>query len=949
MLRVHILAKELGVSSKAIIEKCKAEGIELKNHMAAISAGLAESIREWFSVGDDVTSVEVAERVDLTKVQKPRGKSDTHDGEEEAHPAEPVDEPVEPEPAGVEAAEAPPPPEAPPVSIPEPAPLRPAAASEAAPPAAAPAPVEAPPPPEPIEILPSAPVAPDVEIDRIAASAAPSTKPIETVGPAAPPIPVPPQLVPERPRPHVPIPPPLVVPAGPRLVPRPAELKGPRVVRIEAPEPMAPRPRPRPAGGGFEPRSPIGPRGPMTRLPVPSAAPSTTETRRPRGKTGKTRDEEEAAKLRSRSPRRTDVAVEIDQRVQEWREQDLIERRERLANVTGQGLRERRAAERRRQSVTQAHPAGPAGPKAPTEISVPISIKDFCTAVGVPFSAVNKKLIEQTGKLWTITQSLEQEQVEHLALDLGLQLAIVRPKTEFEQIEAEYEERERPALRPRPPVVAMLGHVDHGKTSLLDAIRKTRVAAGEAGGITQHIGAYRVDKGDWHVTFLDTPGHEAFTAMRARGANLTDVVVLVVAADDGVMPQTVEAMNHARAAGATIVVALNKSDLPGVDFNRIYAQLAEHDLTPSEWGGQTDVIRTSATTGMGVEELIAHLSTLSELLELKADATVPAHATVIEAQMREGQGVVAHVLVREGTLRAGQVVVAGPGFGKVRQLKDDRGARITEATPGTPVEISGLDALPEAGDQLYVVDDVQRAKLIATEVRSERRASTLESATKPRTLEELRLGTNEEIPQLNVIVKADVQGSVDVLRKKLGEFPAERVRLAVLHAAVGAISEADVQLARASKAIVIGFHVVPDERARQLAEQLGVQIRQYRVIYEIESDLYKALAGLLKPEEKEEIRGTVDVRQIFNVSRLGTIAGCLVSSGTVARSHRVRLVRDGRIILERGSLGSLKRFKDDVREVRAGLECGLKIENFDDVKPGDVIQTYEIVEVPQKL
>jgi translation initiation factor IF-2 len=642
--------------------------------------------------------------------------------------------------------------------------------------------------------------------------------------------------------------------------------------------------------------------------------------------------------------------VDVFERVREWRDQDLLERKERLASATGHGLRDRRVAERRRQSAASAGAAVQPARRSEVEIVVPVSVKDLCAALGAPFNVVSAKLLEHTGQLFTINQLLDADQAEMVALDLGISLRVVKPQTELEKLEAEFAARPRTNLMPRPPVVAMLGHVDHGKTSLLDAIRKTRVAAGEAGGITQHVGAYRLTRGGWDVTFLDTPGHEAFTAMRARGANLTDVVVLVVAADDGVMPQTIEAINHARAAGVPIVVALNKVDLPGVDFNRLYAQLAEQDLTPTEWGGNTDVIRTSAVKGQGIEELVAHLSTLSELLDLKADPSVPARATVIEAQIAEGRGVVAQVLVHEGTLRAGQVIVCGEGFGRVRSLLDDSGRRIREAPPGTPVEVGGLDVLPRPGDRLYVVEDLSRAKRIAEEVRAARRAEALVAVRKPQTLEDLLRGDERgEVPELNVIIKADGQASVDALRSKLQAFPADKARLRLLHSGVGAISEADVMLAQASRAVIFGFWVTAEERARQLAEQVGVEIRLYRVIYEIIEDMQKALEGLLAPLRREEVRGRAEVLQIFNIARVGTVAGCAVRDGVVSRSNRVRLIRDGRIVMEDLTLASLKRFKEDAREVRAGLECGIKLEAYDDLKPGDVLETYEVVEVAQRL
>jgi translation initiation factor IF-2 len=922
-LRVHSLAKELGVPSKVLLEKCRAEGIELKNHMAAISAGLAESIREWFSVEDDKTSIESAERVDVEKVRVRRRKRAEAEAESPSASAtdtatveaEPPAAP--PAPAAETAAPAEPPAEKPaarptPATWPEvaapTAPEVPAAPAE--PPPATPdvvepaTPTEAPAEPAPETLRPAAQAETPTEAPAEKETAAPEKESEKHVGPA-----------------------------GPQVVPTPAELKGPRVVRVEAPE-TTHYPRPRPA----VPREPGAP-----------AEDTAGRGPRRRGK-GRRGAEEDANRARSRSPRRQGGPSEVDQRMREWREQDLLERKERLAGVTGHGLRDRRAAERRRQQVSTGQPVSKER-KEPISIVTPVTIKDFCAAVGVPFVVISKKLMEHTGKLWTINQSLDTETAELLALDLDVPLAIAKAKTAYERLQDEVKERERPNLAPRPPVVAMLGHVDHGKTSLLDAIRHANVAAGEAGGITQHIGAYRIQQGDWDVTFVDTPGHEAFTAMRARGANLTDVVVLVIAADDGVMPQTVEAINHAKAAGVAIVVALNKIDIPGVDINRVYGQLAEHELTPSEWGGDTDVIQTSATSGQGMDDLVGHLSTLSELLELQADPTVPAVATVIEAEMREGQGVLAQVLVREGTLKPGQTIVCGPGAGRIRALVDSTGKQIREAGPGTPVGVVGLTDLPSSGDNLYEVDSLGDAKSIAEEVQNGRRAAELEAtARKPRTLEELLTGGSDtELPELKVIIRADAQGSVEVLRKSLDSFPSEKAKLNILQSSVGAITEADVNLAKASDALVIGFHVVAEDRARQLADQLGVEVRLYRVIYEMLDDLHKALAGLLEPEKHEEIRGSVEVRQIFNVSRVGTIAGCYVTDGIVNRNHRVRLVRDGRVITENKPIDSLKRFKDDAREVRAGLECGIKLQGFDDIKPGDVFQTYELVEVAAQL
>jgi translation initiation factor IF-2 len=916
------LAKELGVSSKEVIEKCRAEGIELKNHMAAISAGLAESIREWFSSGEDLTSVEVAEKVDLAKVRK-RTRAEAAPAEEAPATVEPAaPTAAESEEIVAAAIEPPPAPPAPVVADDEVTPPAEATGDAAAavqePAPAEPAPVDA---GAPADETPGTPAREEV---APAAEAADSAEAPDTEAPAPEELAATHEEQPaaqEPPRPAEP-----VRPAGPQVVPTPAELKGPRVVRIEAPEQVrGPWSRPRPAPAEAAPAAEVG---------------GATKRKKARG------GADEKERTRSRSPRRK--GTDVGERLREWRDQDLIERKERLAGATGQGIQARRAAERRRKAAQQA--PSTAARKAPVELTAPIQIKDMCAATGIPFAVVSKKLMEHTGSLYTINQTLDAETLELIALDLGISVKVEKARTALEQLRYDYEQRERENLQPRPPVVAMLGHVDHGKTSLLDAIRHAKVAAGEAGGITQHIGAYRIDREGWRVTFLDTPGHEAFTAMRGRGANMTDVVVLVVAADDGVMPQTAEAINHAKAAGVQIVVALNKIDLPSTDINRVYAQLAERELTPAEWGGETDVIKTSATTGEGLDELIEHLSTLSDLLDLKADPTVPARGVVIEAKMREGQGVSTQVLVQEGTLRVGDIVVAGSGAGRIRSLRDDRGKSIKQAEPGWPVEVVGLDELPQAGDPLYVLEDLKTAKAVADETRDQRRAATLEQLRKPASLEDmLAAGDEAAVPELPLIVKADVQGSVDVLRKSLEEFPREKAQLKILHAAVGAISEADVHLARASDAIIVGFHVVPEDRARQLADELGVEVRVYRVIYEMLDDVHKALAGLLAPTLRDEKRGAAEVRQVFNVSRLGTIAGCYVTDGLIRRNHRVRLIRDGRIVHDRGRIQSLKRFKDDAREVRAGLECGIKLEHFDDIKPADVIEAYEIVEEAQEL
>jgi len=456
--------------------------------------------------------------------------------------------------------------------------------------------------------------------------------------------------------------------------------------------------------------------------------------------------------------------------------------------------------------------------------------------------------------------------------------------------------------------------------------------------------------GDRWVTFLDTPGHTAFTAMRARGASLTDVVVLVVAADDGVMPTTIEAINHAKAANTTIVVALNKIDLPH-DINKIYGQLSEHGLTPSgDWGGDTDVIKVSALTGDGVEDLLSHLATLSEVMDLKADPELPAIGTVIEAERTEGLGNVAHVLVQEGTLRPGDVIVCGACHGRVRAMRDERGREIREAPPSTPVEVTGLSDVPQAGDRFFAVESSQRAKEIAEEMATRLREASLVRVVKPTTLEAILASKEEgQIPELRVILRADVQGSVDVLRKSLSEFPTDQVRLNIIHSGVGTVTESDVVLAQASEAIIIAFYVVAEPAIRKRAEGLGVDIREYRVIYQVIDDIRKALEGLLTPDEKIESRGRAEVREVFNITKVGKIAGCAVRDGLIHRSHMVRVIRDGVPVKDLAAIESLRRFKDDVKEVKSGFECGIRIAGFDDLKPGDVIEAFEVVKVARTL
>jgi translation initiation factor IF-2 len=556
------------------------------------------------------------------------------------------------------------------------------------------------------------------------------------------------------------------------------------------------------------------------------------------------------------------------------------------------------------------------------------------------------KILLGMGEMVTVTQSMSDEAVELVADEIGAQVKIVDPEEEEAEeaalAEAEEDEGERVA---RPPVVTVMGHVDHGKTAILDAIRRTNVAGGEAGGITQHIGAYQVHVDGREVTFIDTPGHEAFTAMRARGAQVTDIAVLVVAADDGVMPQTIEAIDHAKAAEVPIVVAVNKVDKPESDPTRVRQQLSDQGLMPEEWGGETVFVDVSAKQRTNLDQLLEMILLTSDVqLDLKANPNALARGVVIEAHLDRGRGPVATVLVKRGTLVQGDALVAGAAWGRVRAMLDENGNQVDEAKPGQPVQVLGWQSVPEAGDDFRALDDEREARAIAGEREQHRRAADLVT-TSGASLMELLAATREgETPELNLLIKADTQGSVEALDGQLAKLDQSLVKVNVLRKGVGAISENDVTLAQASNAIVIGFNVVPNAHARGLAEEAGVDIRTYRVIYQAVQDIENAARGLLGPELREVSLGQAEVRATFRVPRLGVVAGCMVLDGTIRRNAKARLVRDGTVVYET-TIGSLRRFKDDVREVQAGFECGIGLEGFQDIKEGDLIQAFETQEV----
>ena len=609
-------------------------------------------------------------------------------------------------------------------------------------------------------------------------------------------------------------------------------------------------------------------------------------------------------------------------------------------------VKEKEPLRKHKERIPPPPPPEPVAPPpavpAEIELSGPLTVGELAAKLGLPAGEIVKRLLEQ-GTLAGINRQISAEVATKVAESFGSSARRpTAPPAPAPVVPKRLEVAKDPDAVPRSPVVTIMGHVDHGKTSLLDAIRKTEIAAHEFGGITQHIGASTLSVDGRRIVFIDTPGHEAFTTLRARGAQVTDIAVLVVAADDGVMPQTIEAINHARAAGVPIIAAINKIDLPQANPDRVKQQLADLGLMAEDWGGDTVTVPVSARTGQGLKELLEMILLVSELQELRANPQRPARGTIIEAKLDKGRGPVATVLVQEGTLRIGDAIVAGNTDGRVRAMNDDRGERLSEAPPATPVEVVGLDDIPEAGDLLEVVRDDRLAKAIAEERRERRRAAEL--AARPARGEEV--SADAEGPrELRIILKADVHGSIEALKASLERLATPEVGVSVLHTAVGNVTESDVMLAAASRAIVIGFNIRPEPQVRKLAEQEQVEILTHRVIYEAIDDLKDRLRGLLAPKRREVSLGQAEVRQTFTISKVGTVAGSYVTAGVIQRGANVRVIRDGVVVFE-GKLSSLRRFKEDVREVTEGFECGIAVERFGDVKVGDILEAFEIREEP---
>ncbi|MBM4052638.1 MAG: translation initiation factor IF-2 [Planctomycetes bacterium] len=992
-IRISQLAKELGVTSKDIVLKCQREQIPgVSSAASTVSVGLSLTIREWFSGAAGGTAVETAEKVDVVEAKKrattakstKKKKGDEASGDA---PAPTSAEPVEPKPAVVKAKAG-----ARATRTTEPASATTPAASSA--PAVAPNSTSA---TKAAAAAPAAGGAADAPAGGVtppntaaagrrssltsgvirtgASGITPRTPP---AGPGTPP-PASPGLsgpssgqtgttpVPARPTrrtsdtgpratPNVPRRPEVVKPAGQMLSqPTKTALSGPKVVRVEEPDRVA-TPRPRTGPGTTGPGSP-GRISTRAGSGFGGAGVRTGGPTGPSGPVGRGRDDRRTGSGDKRAGGRAEgggrsAKAGGDAPFEPWRAQDLIDREGRLTRAGG-FFKSHKATPGRGGAGGRTGPGGRVQAQkssGPVKIAEPIVIKELSAATGVKATDILKKLL-LSGTMATINSVIETARAEEIMLEFDIVLEVASEQTAEDAIASQFAQRERKDPRARSPVITILGHVDHGKTSLLDRIRKANVAAGEAGGITQATSAFMVPvkagDTDRTLTFIDTPGHEAFTAMRSRGARITDIVVLVVDAVDGVMPQTVESINHSKAAGVPIVVALNKIDKPEAGdktFNRIYGQLAEHGLNTVPWGGDVEVVKTSALKDLGIQELLDMLALVADMKGIVADWAGNAQGAVLEAQMEEGRGPVARVLVQEGVLKKGDSIVIGRASGRIRDIVDDRGQRVMEAIPGTPCAVSGLDELPDAGDKFFVVDSLKEAEQAANE---RRQAERLRELAAPKvTLDNIleHIG-KDKAKELSLVVKADVQGSVETLKVMLPKISVGELKVTVKHCAVGGINESDMLLAETTGAIVVGFNVTTNAKARALAESKKVDVRLYDVIYHISEDIEKALKGMLEPTVRIDVLGHAEVRQVFRISKVGAVAGCYVTDGTVERNAQIRVTRGGIVIEKDRRLEQLKRFKDDAKEVRSGNECGMKIVGYDDIQVGDVLECYKSVVV----
>jgi translation initiation factor IF-2 len=988
-VRVYILARELNLESKDLIDLCAKLGLDVKNQLSNLEPNQVEQIVTAVKRGPASAPPAPAPRPSaLPRVNEPIRKLDSRRPAElprTTMPASPA--PVAPPPVSVQPTAAVSAPAAP-ASAPQPAVSAPAAVAPAAPVVR---------PPEPVAVpAPRTPEAPVVEVKTPSVVEPVKPSPAEAERPRQPEVPAarqPEPAPPAAPRPPVPQ-------APPKL---PTSTTGAPVRNLGGP-PRGDQPRPGPGGGGST-RTPRVLRPPTQRPVVapPRNKPLTgtppkkadqpavqqaTKTFTPEmlkqmvegkanpldiinqtaakeaagGTAVADTEEEEGAdgkKTAKRGPGGKGVAGR-DKRQEERNKRAKERKREPEVAIGAGGKvvtideedRRRRPGDRLRQKLKQRQQATmPRKGKVP--VDVPITVRSLSEAMGVKHGELLFKLMGHgmTPGL-NINSTLDPQMAELVALDFGRELDIKKPLDAEEQLIAESKKEDPPeSLVPRAPIVTIMGHVDHGKTSLLDRIRKSNVVATEAGGITQVLRAWRVEHGGRPITFLDTPGHEAFTKMRARGAQVTDIAVIVVAAEDGVMPQTEEAINHAKAAGVSLVVAINKVDLPNANVNRTRQQLYGLNVLPDNMGGDTPFVETSAATGKGIDELLDQISIVAELKELKANPNKPAHGTCLEVMLSEDEGVRATLLVQEGTLHRHDVILCGSAFGRVRQMYDDQGRPIDAAGPSVPVRITGLDIAPNADDPFQVAPDLA----VARDVAEKRRLKQQEAAISKRAPVTLEMLTQAKIAELKIILKADTRGSIEAIRKEMEKLTHEEVRVRILEAAIGAITENDVWLALTSPedTLIVGFNAVPDDRAKTLAEERGVKILQYDIIYNLTKDIRSALEGKLKPREEVVNLGRAVVRDTFKISRVGTIAGCYVTQGTIKRSAKVRLIREGVVIFPPAGrsvgLESLKRFKEDAGEVREGFECGIKIAGYDDVKVGDVIEAYRVDQVVRTL
>ena len=879
-VRIFELAKELGMSSKDLIALFGRLGLEAKNQLSVVDDKIADLLRAQLKA-KTAAAAKAAATEAPPKREKPQAPPAPAPVAEAPVPTlKPV--PARKAPAQPPAATAPVerPADVPPAIVPaapKTAPPRPPAAAPAAAAASsAPIPQLRPVPAGQSSIRPApAATPPRTQNGPSAASAAPGPR----VG-----LPGRPGVAPRPGQPGIP---------GQGYQPRPGQPQPGRPGQVPG--------RPRPAGNG--PFRPLPPTARPGRPGMPMMPTGPTPSSGAPGRDG-----------------RQNVREREDKQSKKDREKELL-------------------LEKARQKKRGSLDAAPATPPAKLErIEIPdvLTVQELATSMIVPAKDVIKELIKM-GTMATINQNIPSETAIAVAKKFGFEAII---KEAGEEVVVEQEEDRPELMTARPPVVTVLGHVDHGKTSLLDKVREANVAAGEAGGITQRIGAYTVEKNERKITFIDTPGHEAFTAMRARGAKVTDVAILVVAADDGVMPQTVEAISHIRAASVPIVVAINKIDKADANPDNVKTQLTEQGLQPVDWGGKVEMVPVSARTGQGIDKLLETVLLEADILDLKANRNRRAAAVVIESALDRGRGPVATVLVQNGTLRVGDVVVVGGTYGKIRALLDDRGKQVKKAGPSIPVEIMGLSDVPSAGDTLMVVSDERVAREAAAKRSTKRRDVRIQTTAGPKiTLETFLQMSSDGAKTLNLVIKADGQGSVEALRARVESLSTAEVNIRVIYAGVGAITPNDVNLASASNAVLIGFNIRPDEAVKRLAQSEQVDLRFYQVIYDVENDLKRAMVGMLEPKFREVVLGRAEVREVFKVSKVGTIAGCYVQSGKLVRNAKVRVLRDSAVVFE-GELESLRRFKDDVREVQENFECGVQVARFQDLKKGDVIEAY---------